>query len=81
MDPEAPSFLDSLELVEITEPALIQRILQEGGYDPYFLPLGEEERAKECWHIDFLSSSGDPVFTGYYYGGLPEFLQAEVTGR
>ena len=81
LDPEAPSFLDSLELVEITEPALIQRILQEGGYDPYFLPLGEEERAKECWHIDFLSSSGDPVFTGYYYGGLPEFLQAEVTGR
>lgn len=72
---EAEMAGDGLPGVLIEDPELIRQVLEEGGFQPYSRLLEESEWDKECWRVDFGAASGYVMFTGYYYDGLPGFLQ------
>lgn len=63
-------------LAKITDQALIGQILQDNTYQPYFLAYGEAILSKEVYRLEFFNKDKNMVFSGYYYKGLPAFLES-----
>ncbi len=64
--------------VYITDKALIDRIIQEGSWEPYCLPLREAVRDRQIYQFDLVMENEKTLFYGFYYGSLPEFLEGQA---
>jgi ABC-2 type transport system permease protein len=65
---------------DITDQAVIQQILTDDSYEPYYLGFGESIKDETVYCVDFYAQDHDRgyVFTGYYYQGLPDVLKDQV---
>jgi ABC-2 type transport system permease protein len=68
----------SNEFIAIMDPAVIEAIIKDDTYKPYFRAYGEAVKDKKIYCLDFYDDRQDYVFTGYYYEGLPGFLKDEA---
>ncbi len=64
--------------VYITDKALIDRIIEDGSWEPYCLPLGEKVRDRQIYQFDLVMENEKTLFYGFYYGSLPEFLEGQA---
>jgi len=70
--------IDENRFVSIKDPVLIEKIIKDDSYKPYYLPFGAKYKDKKVYCVDFYDDRKDYVFTGYYYEGLPDFLTGEA---
>ncbi len=64
--------------IDITDKALINRIIQDSSWQPYCQPLGEKEEERQIYQFDLLMENEQSLFHGFYYGGLPGFLMEQA---